>query len=188
MNKDLETYIGHLKGVIPKEFCEKLISQNEEVEWGKHSYYNKADDGHQRDNADKEFDVNYGKQDSEEYSILMENTSKAFKTYLDNFSFPWFDSLIKMSSIRFNKYTEGTHMDPHCDHIQSLFEDGGVPVLTALGVLNDDYEGGDLILFEDTKIEMKQGDIIVFPSNFLYPHMVTPVTKGIRYSFVSWAW
>ena len=34
-------------------------------------------------------------------------------------------------------------------------------------------------------IEMKKGDIVIFPSYKL--HRVSPVTKGIRYSLVAWA-
>jgi predicted 2-oxoglutarate/Fe(II)-dependent dioxygenase YbiX len=30
--------------------------------------------------------------------------------------------------------------------------------------------------------------ILVFPSDFLYPHKVCEVTSGERFSFVSWAW
>jgi predicted 2-oxoglutarate/Fe(II)-dependent dioxygenase YbiX len=55
-----------------------------------------------------------------------------------------------------------------------------------LGALNDNYRGGELIMFEDQIIELAAGDIIVFPSNFLYPHKIEPVTAGVRYSFVSW--
>ena len=29
--------------------------------------------------------------------------------------------------------------------------------------------------------------MILFPSCFMYPHEVTEVTKGERYSFISWA-
>jgi len=80
-------------------------------------------------------------------------------------------------------------MQNHCDHISSLFDDGrGIPILSIIGLLNDDYEGGDFIMFDDKKIETKKGDLMIFPSNFLYPHEITPVTKGVRYSFVSWAW
>ena len=32
------------------------------------------------------------------------------------------------------------------------------------------------------------GDILIFPSNFMYPHRVEPVKKGIRFSFVSWVY
>ena len=56
-----------------------------------------------------------------------------------------------------------------------------------LGVLNNDYEGGEFVLI-DEKIDLSKGDIIIFPSNFMYPHKVEPVTKGTRYSYISWIW
>ena len=63
----------------------------------------------------------------------------------------------------------------------------GIPILSVLGVLNDDYEGGEFVLI-DEKIDLSKGDIIIFPSNFMYPHKVEPVTKGTRYSYISWIW
>ena len=57
--------------------------------------------------------------------------------------------------------------------------------------LNDDYEGGDLIfgdqkLKEIKRIKLKAGSVIFFPSNFMYPHGIEPITKGKRYSVVAW--
>ena len=77
----------------------------------------------------------------------------------------------------------------HADHIHSMFdgERKGIPILSVLGVLNDDYEGGEFVLI-DEKIDLSKGDIIIFPSNFMYPHKVEPVTKGTRYSYISWIW
>ena len=46
-----------------------------------------------------------------------------------------------------------------------------------------DYRGE----FRELIIEKKSNRMIVWPSNFLYPHAVKPVTEGIRYSIVSWA-
>ena len=43
-------------------------------------------------------------------------------------------------------------------------------------------------MFDDYEIKFKAGDLIIFPSVFLYPHLVKSVKKGTRYSFVSWAW
>ena len=37
------------------------------------------------------------------------------------------------------------------------------------------------------EIKLLSGDILMFPSYFMYPHEVTDCTKGTRYSFVSWA-
>jgi len=57
--------------------------------------------------------------------------------------------------------------------------------------LNEGYEGGDLC-FGDSKgniskrYQLKKNDVIFFPSNFLYPHCIEPITKGERYSIVAW--
>ena len=40
--------------------------------------------------------------------------------------------------------------------------------LNTLGVLNDDYEGGEFYLV-DEKTDLSKGDVIIFPSNFMYP-------------------
>ena len=46
------------------------------------------------------------------------------------------------------------------------------------------YVGGPLDGEGHTKLMKKQGSVLVFPSYM--PHRVTPVTKGIRKSFVLW--
>jgi predicted 2-oxoglutarate/Fe(II)-dependent dioxygenase YbiX len=81
-------------------------------------------------------------------------------------------------------------MAEHCDHIHSLFdgEIKGIPTMSLVGLLNDNYQGGEFVMWQDTVIPLKQGDVMVFPSNFLYPHRVDPVTRGTRHSFVAWAW
>jgi len=53
--------------------------------------------------------------------------------------------------------------------------------------LNDDFEGGEFAFFDrELKYKLEKGDAIMFPSNFMYPHEVMPVTKGTRYSIVTW--
>jgi predicted 2-oxoglutarate/Fe(II)-dependent dioxygenase YbiX len=42
--------------------------------------------------------------------------------------------------------------------------------------------------FKDYEIKLNAGDILIFPSVFMFPHRVDKVSKGTRYSFVSWAW
>ena len=102
----------------------------------------------------------------------------------------WYAGWNGYSELRFNKYDENTLMKLHCDHIHSMFDGQrkGIPALSLLGCLNDDYEGGELIFWDDTEIKLKGGSLLIFPSNFMYPHEVKPVTKGSRYSYVSWAW
>ena len=78
----------------------------------------------------------------------------------------------------------------HCDHIHSIFtgEARGIPILSVVGSLNDGYTGGEFIMFDDYKIKLNPGELMVFPSNFMYPHKVNLVTSGVRDTFVSWAW
>jgi PKHD-type hydroxylase len=58
--------------------------------------------------------------------------------------------------------------------------------ISASLLLNNEseYEGGDLIILDETVETKKQGSIIVFPS--FMAHQVTPVTSGVRYSAVCW--
>jgi len=56
-------------------------------------------------------------------------------------------------------------------------------------MLNNDYEGGTLCFNDDGKViemETKPGNLVIWPSNFMFPHAVAPLTKGVRYSIVSW--
>lgn len=53
--------------------------------------------------------------------------------------------------------------------------------------LNDDYEGGEFAFFgRELVYKLKKGSCIMFPSNFMYPHEIMPVTSGTRYSIVTW--
>lgn len=59
--------------------------------------------------------------------------------------------------------------------------------LTVLAFLNDDFEGGKFYIqnsHERLYPQQTPGTILVFPS--FMPHGVEPVTKGIRYSIVTW--
>jgi predicted 2-oxoglutarate/Fe(II)-dependent dioxygenase YbiX len=59
--------------------------------------------------------------------------------------------------------------------------------LTVLVFLNDDFEGGKFYLANGHKRfypPQDKGTVLVFPS--FMPHGVEPVTKGVRYSVVTW--
>jgi hypothetical protein len=53
--------------------------------------------------------------------------------------------------------------------------------------LNDGYEGGEFAFFgRELSYKIPKGSAILFPSNFMYPHEIMPVTSGTRYSIVTW--
>ena len=60
-------------------------------------------------------------------------------------------------------------------------------VLTCSFILNDNYDGGDFVFFGGKhKVPPKAGSAVVFPSNFCFPHAVTPVTNGDRHAVITW--
>jgi len=53
--------------------------------------------------------------------------------------------------------------------------------------LTDDYIGGEIAFLNKQKIfKLKKGDVLLFPSNFMFPHEVYPIVSGVRYSIVTW--
>ena len=91
----------------------------------------------------------------------------------------------------FHKDGRGDHLSVY-DRPDSKFIHGHVRKLSMTVLLNDNYEGGEFqfAFYKEEKCGIntpefnKIGSIIVFPSEI--EHRVTPVTKGIRYSLVSW--
>jgi hypothetical protein len=75
----------------------------------------------------------------------------------------------------------------HVDHFADIPR-----TMSCILLLNNDYEGGNLCFRNpdgsgEWEVEVKPNRMIVWPSNFLYPHTVKPLTKGKRYSVVAWA-
>lgn len=180
---------------IDTSLCERITEQlaiNSD-QFQQHAFFNAKDNHQEAVLADKELDVSFTAVDQENHSQLMTATYQVIADYISGNAHkrPWFDSWSGFTSVRYNRYQTGKEMDLHCDHIHSIFSGDrkGIPVLTLLFHFNDetDYEGGDLVIW-DKHIRLKQGQVVVFPSAFLYPHKVEPVTSGVRYSGVSWVW
>jgi len=95
--------------------------------------------------------------------------------------------IFKLENVSILKYTAGGHYRFHVDHSLQTPR-----TLSGIFLINDDYEGGSLMfatpIGENTlEIQKIKNRLIIWPSNFLYPHSVQPVISGERYSVVSWA-
>jgi|TARA_B110000495_G_C22846018_1_gene493300 hypothetical protein len=131
--------------------------------------------------------------------IVLDKVRASMRKGLDHYvhkhlkDIEWYDYYRDFTDPKFMKYQPTHDMQLHCDHVGNAVGGKGIPTVSMVGCLNDDYKGGYLRFFEDagpagSEYWLSKGDIIYFPSNFLYPHRVTEVTKGLRYSFVSWVW
>ena len=92
-----------------------------------------------------------------------------------------------ISDIEILKYENTGFYTWHVDHFADIPR-----TMSCVLLLNNDYEGGNLCFrnpngFEEWEVEVKPNRMIIWPSNFLYPHTVKPVTEGTRYSVVAWA-
>ena len=188
MNKDLSVYVKKYENFLDKKTCNKTIKQIEKNKWTQHTFYDPIKKTNKNISGEKELDVSF--KDVPNSKIIMDKIWFSLQNYTKELNFKWFNAWTGYCLIRYNRYEKNKMMAEHCDHISTLFdgERKGVPILSILGVLNDNYKGGEFILFTDQEIKLKQGDLLIFPSNFLYPHKVEPVTKGVRYSFISWVW
>jgi predicted 2-oxoglutarate/Fe(II)-dependent dioxygenase YbiX len=53
--------------------------------------------------------------------------------------------------------------------------------------LNNEYTGGEFYFEEiDKTVRVEKGEIIMFPSNFMFPHEIRTITSGARYSIITW--
>lgn len=183
-NNPLKSFIHVESEIIPKDTCKFVVNTIKNSLWSKHTwdYGGKNFFSH----TTKELDVLPITKDLED--ILNIFVSNSIKSYNDFIGKPKASQVTEFSPIRFNRYKEGQTMRMHCDHIKSLFEGEvrGIPILSIIINFNSDYEGGDLIFWDDYKVNLGEGDIVIFPSLFLFPHRVEEVTKNIRYSGVTW--
>tara|TARA_E500000318_G_scaffold7883_2_gene7260 strand:- start:3978 stop:4562 length:585 start_codon:yes stop_codon:yes gene_type:complete len=92
----------------------------------------------------------------------------------------------KLTDMQILKYFKNGFYKKHTD--------SGINIprtLSFIYFINDNYDGGDLVFElpsdEVIKLGIKENKLVIFPSNFLYPHTVLPVKEGIKYSIVSWA-
>lgn len=84
-------------------------------------------------------------------------------------------------AFNFIKYGPGQHFQEHHDHGFSYN-----CTVSLVAYPNDDYEGGELYFrLQDLKIKPQAGDLYIFPSNFMYPHVAMPVHSGTKYSIVT---
>lgn len=91
--------------------------------------------------------------------------------------------IVKQDSLSVVRWTEGTYLNLHVDDL-GYVTDNHLPVVI---YLNNDYEGGE-IKFETHGLSFKPnaGDFIVFPGNMHYPHEVTKILSGTRYTLPVW--
>ncbi len=80
------------------------------------------------------------------------------------------------------KYSNDGEYHLHHDHAPM-----NQRVMSVVASLGSAEEGGELEFpYFNLKVKLETNDVILFPSGFPYSHIAHPVTKGVKYSLVSW--
>ena len=184
----LKNFIHVERGIIPAELCDEFVQKIEKKDWKPHEWYNPNIETVVFD-INKELDC--WNPSYEEEEPLMQYVMHSGTVYTQKYAYPIEQTntiLHGIGRLRFNRYAPGQIMRQHQDHIYSMFDgkQRGIPILSFVLNLNDDYEGAEIFFWDDYVVPLGKGDILVFPSLFLYPHGVREATKGKRYSAVCW--
>lgn len=183
--KNINEYIVTFDGVITDALCDAILNEfSNEEEWGKTV-------------------VGGGKIKPEirsaetvviSYPHVIEKNPKV-RAKLDKYIFASAGFAIKKYNEKFPlaliqedsgyellRYKEGQFYVQHTDSFKAAPR-----AVSCSFILNDNYEGGEFAFFgRELKYKPKKGSCIMFPSNFMYPHEIMPVTSGTRYSIITW--
>jgi predicted 2-oxoglutarate/Fe(II)-dependent dioxygenase YbiX len=110
---------------------------------------------------------------------LFKAVGSAIQQYADLYPL---SGITKDSGYELLRYETGQFFTQHTDSSEKYNR-----CISCSLILNDEYDGGEFAFF-DRKIISKtpKGSAILFPSNFMYPHEILPVTSGTRFSVVTW--
>ena len=173
--------IMEIKNVVSQEFIDKIIPLINH----KAKDNLKVIDGLDKDMRNvKGYHLNFNTPTNMFYwNFIKKEIEKIYIFY--KAKFPKMNSS-KINQIDLLKYKPGGKYEIHNDHFTTVARH-----LSIIINLNENYEGGDLIFTDQKEKEIKKlklgkGSIVFFPSNFMYPHGIQPITKGTRYSIVAW--
>lgn len=171
-NKYIQTLENNLNGQTQFEWAGAHVTNSEEV------------DTYARNAKDFKISSNNLGPRTDENSQLYDMHGEIFrnlKMCVDDYSAYWGVGISFYEAFNFVKYEgQGTHFRIHADHGPTY-----VATISAVAYLNDDYEGGELWFPRfDLDFKPQQGDIVVFPSIFIYEHASKEMIEGTKYSVV----
>lgn len=183
----LKKFIHVIDNVFSEELCDKILNEYRECE-----HWQNAQIG------DKNNPVNTDVRNCKIISISSQeiiNYNHDFRKQLDNEIFGSVSyAVAKYSEIHPDffidvdtgyellRYDEGNFYKKHTDSFKEQQRSISCSIQ-----LNDNYDGGEFVFFGgEVVIKAPAGSAVLFPSNFMFPHEIMAVTKGTRYSIITW--
>ena len=176
--KQITEYILDIENILSDDICDKICNDLDT------NYFERATTG---DSVEDTSERNcHSKRLNKEYdNYLYEAVGKILVAYKNEH--PHFVTGLSIEDTGYEhllyKGSENGEYKMHTDNF-----DLAPRVLSISFILNDNYDGGDFVFFEDKSytVTKKKGSAVVFPSNFCFPHAVVPVSNGDRHSIITW--
>jgi predicted 2-oxoglutarate/Fe(II)-dependent dioxygenase YbiX len=181
---DLCDYIVVFENIVPDELCAEVLDEySNDKNWVNTTVSGGANRDIRRCDAINMSEAFIIEQNQEKRKGIDEKlfvcASDAIKKYNEKFKHA---NIQGDSGYTLLRYQEGEFYSEHTDHYLQQPR-----IVSCSFTLNNDFEGGEFGFF-DRKLVYKppKGSALMFPSNFLYPHEVMPVTRHVRYSIITW--
>ena len=182
---DLRDYVVRIDGGLPNELGERLI----EI-FGAESYLRPSlvrDGAYEPDlRQSNEVDmlkaaIRIGSPDARTAARKLKNCIHGWMDEYRNLVGS-FVNLSVFTGAQLMRYGPGEFFATHTDARQ-----GFERTVSAVALLPSTFTGGEFSFFDgEVPVDLAPGEVCLFPSSFLYPHSVAPVTSGVRWSVVSW--
>lgn len=187
---NLSDHILHLKSFISPEDCLKITSSLNDNDLDRSSPYT---EGLLNDQTDSYFDPNIEIAESIKQKVFSEGL-KEYSNKVRSFNWSYYETeRFHTSEMVVRRYNNQSEFKYHYDDIiGEIFPHWFMRrknILTCNVYFNDssEYEGGDLHFPSCNKTYRPSiGDILLFPSNWMFYHKVREITSGIRYSGTFW--
>jgi len=121
----------------------------------------------------------------EEFNYIKNITKLALNNYYKylkssgNFHYDIRNILRYSHRYRILKYNIGASIHPHIDFSPYTFA-------SIVFNLNENYKGGEFSFFNGKlDLNLKQGEVMIFPASHFWVHEVKEITEGVRYSINS---
>ena len=182
-------HILYLPSFIDKDICLSVMNSLDKLEKDNSAPYT---DGLLNNDADSYFDPDIEYIDTVRDRIFVDGI-KEYADKVRSFNWSYYDTdSFHCSEMIIRRYNQGSEFKYHHDDIiGEIFPHWFLRrqnILTCNFYFSnaDDYDGGDLVFTCGKSFHPSMGDIIIFPSNWMFYHEVQKITKGTRYSGTVW--
>lgn len=112
--------------------------------------------------------------------VILNAFGDAIKKYIDEFKI---EAMMGIEDEGYHvlRYKKGCFYGLHTDHHPTKIRD-----ISGILYLNSDFTGGETKFEDGTIVKPKKNTILLFPSNFVFPHESLKIKRGVKYCVVTW--